>query len=792
MNQKISKAAVIGAGVMGRGIAAHLAGCGIDCLLLDIDKQFAVDAIKALPKTKPSLIFDPKDARRITPGSIADDLPKLAECDWVIEVIIEKLEPKQALYAQIETHMKPGQIISSNTSGISWSLLTEGRSAQFKQHFCITHFFNPVRYLKLVELVGGPDTDPKVIAVMESFLSDTLGKGVVHAKDTPNFIANRIGVQGMTVALHQLYEQGWKLEHVDKVMGPPTGRPKSAMFRTADLVGLDTLAHVARNTYEMCPQDECRELYRLPSYVETMIANGAIGEKSGQGFYKKDRDADGKRVILALDAQTQEYRTQEKFKTPSLGAAREIENPAERIATVVKADDDAGAIAWPLVSENLAYAANRVPEIADEVYSVDNAMCWGFGWEIGPFAMWDALGVQYVVDRLRDEGRAVPQLALNVLESGDGCFYRTRDGQQEYFDVLSKSYRAIPTKPGVIVLDHYRAQNAVVDRNEGASLFDLGDGVFGVEFHSKMNAIDADLIGMMNAGLDRAEAEGVGLVIGNDGPNFCVGANLMLIFMEAQAENWDTIDGIVRQFQGLCQRMRFAKVPVVVAPYNMALGGGCEVVLGGTHVRASAETYTGLVELGVGLIPAGAGCKNMILRAEESAMQRHNPNDQIWMSPLDGGPFPKVRAAFEAIGFAKVSTSAKEAKKIGYLRRQDRISLDRAGLIGDAKSDVLEYAQNYTPAVARDDIVLPGQGGYYALLNAIAQAKDLGHVTPYDEVLASKLAHVLTGANHPNTHLATEQDILDREREAFLSLCGDERTHARIQHMLLKGKPLRN
>lgn len=793
MGGNIRKVAVIGSGVMGKGIAAHLANCGIPSLLLDLKRETAEEAVASLPKTNPALLYTNSDARLITPGAIDDNMAKIAECDWVVEVIIEKLAPKQELYAKLEKQLKPNQIISSNTSGISWHILTEGRSDKFKERFCITHFFNPVRYLKLVELVGGAGTDPQVLKTMEHLLADVLGKGVVHAKDTPNFIANRIGVHGVMVALHAVEKHGWKFEFIDKVLGPATGRAKSAVFRTSDLVGLDTLGHVAANTFELCPDDEARAVYKMPSFVEKMLEQKKLGSKSGEGFYKKNRNADGSSEIMVLDPDTMSYRSQEKLKTPSLGAAKDIEDLNERLRTVVFADDEAGKIAWELISQSLVYSANRVPEIAENIYSIDSAMKWGFGWEIGPFESWDALGVKKVADRLQKEGRAVPVLVKQLLESGKDSFYGKTDGKKLYYDVKSKSLEKIPVKPGVVFLSALKEQNKIVEQNDGATLIDLGDGVFNVEFQTKMNALDSDIISMMHKGLDRAEKEGVGLVIGNEGKNFCVGANLMLIYLEAQQKNWERISAIVQEFQGVCQRMRFSPKPVVAAPFQMVLGGGCEVVLGASHVRAAAETYIGLVELGVGLIPAGAGCKNMLLHMEERLLTQHNPTDQIWMSPKDGGPFPKVRMVFEVIGYAKVATSGKDAKKVGYLRKSDRIAIDQDTLLSLAKADVLELASaGYTPPIERKDISLPGEGGCYALKNAIHQAKLQGLVTDYDQVLGEKLAYVLSGGNKPNAHLASEQDILDLEREAFLSLCGDERSHARIQSMLMTGKPLRN
>jgi 3-hydroxyacyl-CoA dehydrogenase len=786
----IRRAAVIGSGVMGRGIAAHLASCGIPSLLLDLDVGMVKQALKELPQSKPGLLYDNTDLGLITPGSIDKDLEAVKDCDWVVEVIIEQLEPKQQLYATLEALLQPGQIISSNTSGISWSLLTAGRSKAFQSQFCITHFFNPVRYLKLVEVVGGEGTDPAVLKHMSTFLSETLGKGVVPAKDTPNFIANRIGVHGVMVALHHLAKTEECPGVIDRVMGAAIGRPKSAIFRTADIVGLDTLAHVARNSYALCPEDEAREIYRLPAFYESLLEHKALGQKTGKGFYAKSKDDAGNRTILAFNVTSGEYGPQRKLKTPSLGAVREMDDPAEKMRTVVFADDEAGAIAWPLVSESLVYAANRVPEIADTINAVDQAMMWGFGWELGPFATWDALGVAAVVERLESEGRDVPQFARAVLDAGEGSFYLTRGGVRHFFD--GEAYRPVPTTPGILLLKDHKSTETVVKTNSSGSLIDIGDGIFCCEFHSKMNAIDEETITIVNESIAYVEAHGQGLVIGNEGANFCVGANLMLIFLEAQQKNWEKIDVIVQQFQGLCQRLRFAKKPIVAAPFHLALGGGCEIVLGAAKVQAAAETYIGLVELGVGLVPAGAGCKNMLLRTESLATRARSDRDQIWMSPKDGGPFPKVRMAFEAIGYAKVATSAKEAQRVGYLRRSDAYTMDRDLLLRDAKASALALAQDYQPPVSRDDISLPGKGGYYALVNAMRQAKAQGFISDYDEFLGQKLAHILTGSEHPSAHNASEQEILDREREVFLSLCGEEKTHDRIQHMLLKGKPLRN
>lgn len=787
----IKKVAVLGSGIMGRAIAGHLAGCGVPSLLLDLKVSDAKLALELLAKSKPALMFDTADLRHITPGSFDDDLSKIADCDWIVEAIVERLDIKQSLYTRLEKFIKPGQIISSNTSGIDLKDLTAGRSELFRSQFLITHFFNPVRYMKLLEIVTGPETSKDALATIVRFGEDVLGKGIVYAKDTPNFIANRIGVQGMMAAIHAVVDKGWGIEVVDQVMGTPTARPKSAMFRTADIVGLDTLAHVAENNLKGCPQDEALASFKLPDYIQKMIAQKWLGDKTGQGFYKKVKTADGGKDIQVLDPKTLEYRAQQKLKTDSLGAARNIENPGERAAAVVWADDDAGKIAWELVSANIVYAANRIPEIANDIVNIDRAMRWGFNWDIGPFEVWDALGVAQVCDRLKAEGRAVPKIVQQLLDKGLTNFYQDKAGVVSYFDQVSGGYKPVEEPRNVIILKSLVDRNKTVASNESASVIDLGDGVFNVQFHAKMNAIDDNIIAMLNRGMDEAEKNGVGVVVANDGPNFCVGANLMLIFLECQQQNWSRIDDIAKQFQNVNQRMSYGRVPVVVAPHQMALGGGCEVILGGTQVRASAETYMGLVEVGVGLIPAGGGCKNLLLRNAEKLVAQHNPKNQIWMSPKDGGPFPKVSAAFQTIMMAVVATSAKDARRVGYLRKSDGISVNADQRIYLAKQDALVLAKGFTPRVPVA-IQLPGVGGKMALLNAVKGFVAQGLATEYDAVIGEKLAHILTGGDHQNIHTTTEQHILDLEREAFLSLCGMEKTQARVQHMLMKGKPLRN
>lgn len=752
MSLQIKKAAIIGSGVMGSGIAAHLANCGIPSLLLDV----MMPDLSRITKAKPAHLYDAKDIRLITPGILDENLACLKECDWIIEAIVEKLDIKKELYKKIAPHIKKEAWVSSNTSGLPLQEL------QFRDKFCITHFFNPPRYLKLVEIVGDA-------AELAEFIEERLGKGTVQAKDTPNFIANRIGVYHLYDCLHQTIKNGWRPEVVDKVMGPATLRPKSAAYRTADLVGLDTLSLVAKTSYEGCPKDESREIFKNPKFLDTMIEKGFLGSKSSSGFYKKI-NVDGKPEIFSINFNTLEYIPQIKFRADSLLKIREMTDPAEKLRTVVFADDDAGKIAWPLISNMLVYAANRIPEIAESPEEVDRAMRWGFNWELGPFEMWDALGVVEVAKRLESEERLLPKLVQKVLKNG-GRFY---------------------PKPQLTFLKSKKAQSKTMEKNLGASLIDLGDGIFCCEFHSKMNAIDEDVINMINASVERTEKEGRGLVIANEGENFSVGANVLLILMTAQQKDWKQLDFIVQQFQKTMQAIRFCKKPVVASPFGFTFGGGCEVALSAHHIRAAAETYIGLVEVGVGILPAGGGCKNMLLRWEEKLKSQHNPKNQIWFSPEDGGPFPKVQHAFETIAMAQVAASAKEARRHALLRKQDDYVIDKEKLIDQAKAKVLEMIPGFEPIQQVTKIQLPGRGGKMALVSGVDAFLKKGLISEHDMKIATQVAHVLTGGDFPSIHYTDEQHILDLEREAFLTLCGEEKTLARMQHMLLNGKPLRN
>ncbi len=711
-----------------------------------------------------------------------------------MEVLVEGLDIKRSVFERVDKVMKPGTIVSSNTSGLPLKDMSEGRSVEFKKNFVITHFFNPVRYMKLVELVSGSDTNPDVVSTIAGFLSKRLGKGVVYAKDTPNFVANRIGVYGWFAAMKEILKDGYKVEEVDKILGPATGRPKSAMFRTTDMVGLDTLVHVARNTYDACPNDEEREAFKIPPVVEKMVEKKLLGDKTGAGFFKKVKNASGKSDILVLDLNTLDYRPQEKVRFDSLAAVKEVENVGDRIKMMVAAQDRAGALAWKAVRSVLVYAANRIPEITDDVVNLDNAMKWGFNWDLGPFETWDALGVKETAARVKAEGLKVPALVQQVLEKGEGRFYKREAGKTYYFDQKTASYKAIPEVPGVLLLKDIKDRTKVIKKNEGASLWDAGDGVAVLEFHTKMNAIDADVGQMMNDSVAEVEKNFSGLLIYNEGQNFSVGANIMLLFLEAQQKNWKGIEDMVRGFQAACLRLRQSKKPVVAAPHQMTLGGGCEVSLGADAIHAHAELYMGLVEVGVGLIPGGGGCKEMLVRWQDRMAEKFAkiPPSNRWAPRIDGGPFPKTQQAFEAIAFAKVSTSAKEAIENGHMKKTDKISLSRDHQLSEAKQTVLELAKTYQQPKMREDIWVAGRGGYFALKSAVDGFLAQKKVSEHDAVIAMKLANILTGGNIPNITFVNEQRILDLECEAFLELCGMEKTQERIQAMLMTGKPLRN
>jgi 3-hydroxyacyl-CoA dehydrogenase len=801
---RFDKAAVLGAGTMGAQIAAHLANAGIPTLLLDIAPKeptpeeqarglsveskevrdrVARAGLEAAKKAKPAAFFTPEAAALVTAGNFDDDLPRIKDCDIVIEAVVENLEIKRQLFGRVEKFRKPGSVVASNTSGIPIRQIAEGFSEDFRAHFLGAHFFNPPRYLHLVELIRTEWTKPEVSCAVYGFLDQRLGKGVVVAKDRPNFIANRIGTYGALVTLRTLAEDGYTIEEVDKITGPALGRPKSATFRTFDIVGLDVLTHVARNLYEAVPDDEDRETYKLPEFVERMVERRLLGDKTQGGFYQKRKGEGGKRDIWTLDVATLEYRPQQKAKLPSLEAAKNIEDTRARMKSLFWGKDRVAEFMWKTSSRVFTYAANRVPEIADTVVEVDRAMKWGFGWELGVFEAWDAVGVEKVVARLKEEGRQVPSNVQRMLDAGATSFYKSEGGQESYFDFASGEYRPVAEQPGVIVLKSLKDRTGVVKRNAAASLVDLGDGVACLEFHSKMNSIGGDTLQMVKAALAEVEKNFVGLVVGNQGQNFSVGANLMLVLLGAQEEEWDEIDLGIRAFQRATMSLRYSPKPVVVAPFQMTFGGGCEMTLHADRARASAETYIGLVEVGVGLIPAGGGTKEMLVRALDS----------IPKGVTEADPFPFVRRAFETVATAKVATSAAEAKSLGFMREEDSFSMNADRLIADAKQEVLSLAATgYTQPQQRTDVLALGNSALSTIKLGIHQLKRGGYISDYDAHLGERLAKILTGGDLNHETRVSEQYLLDLEREAFLSLCGQRQTQERIAHMLKTGKPLRN
>ena len=801
---RIEKAAVLGAGTMGAQIAAHLANAGVPTLLLDIppreltpDEQtkgltlenphvrnrIARSGFEAAKNAKPAAFFTAGNASLVTVGNFDDDLAKLKGCDLIVEAVVENLDIKRSLYERVEQHRRPGAIVASNTSGIPIHQLAEGRSEDFKQHFIGVHFFNPPRYLHLVEIIRTEWTKPEVSCFLYGFLDERLGKGVVPAKDRPNFIANRIGTFGALYTIKTMLDDGYSIEEVDKLTGPAVGRPKSATFRTFDLVGLDVFTHVIKNLYENLPEDEERDIFVVPEVLAQMVQRGLLGNKTKGGFYRKQKGEGDKREIWTLDTATLDYRPSEKVKLPALDVAKNVEDLPERIKGLVWSKDRAGAFLWKTISKTLSYAAQRIPEIADNVVEVDRAMRWGFGWELGPFEVWDAIGVEKSVARMKEEGGAVPANVEQMLAAGATSFYKNDNGQQSYFDFQQKKYVPLADPPGVLILKSIKDRTGVVKKNSGASLIDIGDGVACLEFHSKMNAIGGDTLQMLKSALAEVDKNFVGLVVGNQGQNFCVGANIMLMLMEAQEENWDELDMMARVFQNATMSLRYSPKPVVVAPFQMVFGGGCEMVLHADRVRAAAETYIGLVEVGVGIIPAGGGTKEMLVRTM----------DLIPKDANDADPFPFVKRAFETIGMAKVATSAEEARAMGFLSADDTVSMNADRLIADAKKEVLALAASgYVAPQQRTDILALGNSSLATLKLGIHQMKRAGYISDHDAEIGTQLARILTGGdlNHPTR--VSEQYLLDLEREAFLKLVSMRKTQERIAHMLKTGKPLRN
>jgi len=810
MEKKIKKAGVIGAGVMGAAIAAQLANVGIQTILLDIvpfklteeDKnkgltenseefrnKLARQGLENALKSRPASFYLPEYCKRIKIGNLDDHMEWLKEVDWIVEAVVERLDIKQSLFERLESVINEDIIVTSNTSGISAHAMCEGRSGLFRRNFAITHFFNPPRYMKLLELVPGPDTSPQVMEVLAEVCEKVVGKGIVYAKDTPNFIANRIGIFSMLNTVRTMVEMSLSVEAVDKLTGPVLGYPKSATFRTADLVGLDTIVHVANNVYEGAPNDERREVFKTPEIIQQMIDKGLLGEKVKQGFYKKSKDGEGKRIILSIDYNTFEYKPQEKVAFASLEAAKNQPSTSEKIKTLYYAKDLAGQFTFKTMSETLIYAANRVPEIADDIVNVDNAMKWGFGRKLGPFEMWDAIGVAKSVEKMKAAGYEIPSWVQEMLDSGKESFYRRDAGNLYYYDQASKDYKEVPIKPGIILLPALKEQNKLIAGNSGASLVDLGDGVACLEFHTKMNAIGEDIVSMIRKSIDIVSREYEGLVIASHGDNFSVGANLGLVLFTAQEEEWDDLEWMVKALQDALMGLKYMDKPVVAAPAGMALGGGCEICLAADRVRFAAETYMGLVEVGVGVIPAAGGTKELYLRNTEHLFEVQKGG--VYPKQIELMPF--VARAFETIAMAKVSTSGPEAVKLGYLRPTDKMTVNRDYLIQDAKNTVLAILmEGYSPPEPKDEIRVAGRDTLAMIKMALWTMREAGFITEHDVTVSEKVAYVLCGGDVDPDTKVSEQYFLDLEREAFLSLCGHPKTQARMQHMLTTGKPLRN
>lgn len=780
---------------MGSGIAAHLANIGISVVMLDIapnkltereEKQgltldsrlvrnrIAEASKQALKKQKPSPITSKASLDLIETGNFEDDMERVHAADWIIEVVTENLEIKKKVLANVDKHRRPGTIVSSNTSGISVETMIEDCSEDMKKHFLGTHFFNPPRYLKLLEVIPTQHTDDSILAFMKEFIEDVLGKGVVEAKDTPNFIANRIGTYGLLVTVQEMVNKGFSIGEVDSVTGPLIGRPKSATFRTLDVVGLDTFLHVAKNVYDQVEGEE-KNVFDPPAFMQEMVKKGWLGSKSGQGFYQKKGG-----VIYELNPETLEYGERKKLKTPAIEMAKQAKGSRGKLKALLSAEGDpASDLIWSLLKPVLIYSAELVGEIADDIVAIDQAMKWGFGWEVGPFETWDAIGLRTAVERMQREGATVPAWVLELLENGHESFYKQKDDTIFYYN--GTGFQALETNKKEINLRLFKNESNVIKKNTGASLLDIGDGVLLLEFHSPNNAIGLDIIQMVNIAIEEADKNYKGLVIGNQGKNFCVGANLALMLMEAQDDNFYELDMVIRQFQNMAMAIKYANKPVVTAPFNMTLGGGAEVSLPAAAIQASPETYMGLVEFGVGLIPGGGGTKELYLK-----QLRNLPK---------GVNFDLTKIAndvFEKVATAKVSTSAKEALENGFLDQGDSISANPDHLIYDAKQKVLALSKAGYSAPASEKIPVVGDAGYAAMVLGAKSLQMSGYASEHDVKIAEKLAYVLSGGRIKEGSVIEEQTMLDLEREAFLSLIGEPKTQARMQHMLVKGKPLRN
>ena len=801
MTRRIKKVAIVGSGIMGSGIACHFANIGVEVLLLDIvprelnDKEKAKgltledkvvrnrlvnDALTTSLKSKPSPIYHQKFANRITTGNLEDDIAKIAAVDWIMEVVVERLDIKKIVFEKIEKFRTPGTLITSNTSGIPIKFMNEGRSEDFQKHFAVTHFFNPPRYLKLFEVVPGPNCTQDVTDFLMMYGDQFLGKTSVLAKDTPAFIGNRIGIFGIMSLFHVVQEMGLTIEEVDKLTGPVIGRPKSATFRTIDVVGLDTLVHTANGVKDNCPNDEMRDQFVIPDFVNTMMENKWLGSKTKQGFYKMTKDANGKREILSLDLNTLAYRAKKSAKFATLELTKGIDNVADRFKILVAGKDKAGEFYRKSFTAMFAYVQNRIPEISDELYRIDDGLRAGFGWEHGPFQIWDAIGVAEGVEMMKAEGKAPAAWVTEMLANGQTSFYSVKEGASYYYDIPAKTQVKKPGQESFIILDNIRKSNEVW-KNAGVVIEDIGDGILNLEFQSKMNTIGADVLTGINKAIDLAEKDFQGLVVGNQAANFSVGANIGMIFMMAVEQEYEELNYAIKYFQDTMMRMRYSSIPTISAPHGMALGGGCEISLHADKVIAAAETYMGLVEFGVGVIPGGGGSKEMAIRASDA----FNKGD-VELNILQEN--------FLTIGMAKVSTSAYEAFDLGLLQKgKDIVVVNKDRQIATAKAHSKLMAESgYTQPSLRKDVKVLGKQALGMFLVGTDSMKDSKYISGHDMKIANKLAYVMAGGDLSEPTLVTEQYLLDLEREAFLSLCSERKTLERIQHMLKTGKPLRN
>jgi 3-hydroxyacyl-CoA dehydrogenase len=791
MKRSIKKVAILGSGVMGSRIACHFAGIGVNVLLLDMVPKEATestkpgernklvnDALQAALKSNPSPVYTKATAKKITTGNFDDNLQDIAGVDWIIEVVVERLDIKQMMYEKIEKYRKPGTLVTSNTSGIPIHLMAEGRSEDFKKHFCGSHFFNPPRYLRLLEIIPTPHTSPEVVDFLMEYGDVFLGKTTVHCKDTPAFIANRIGVFSIMLIFNSMEKLGLTIDEIEALTGPIIGRPKSATFRTADIVGIDTLVKVAKGVADNCPNDEALAIFNIPTWLEKMLANNWLGDKTGQGFFKKIKTEAGKE-ILTLNLQTLEYGPRNKPKFASLEAAKPIEDLKQRLQLLQASPDKAGDFYKAFHYGLFSYISHRIPEISDELYRVDDAMMAGFGWEIGAFESWDTLGVAKTVTAMKAAGHAVAPWIDTMLANGITSFYKVENGKKLCYDVASGAYKQLPGGDAFLVLKN--KADKLVWKNSACRLYDIGDGVAGFEWNSKMNSIGGEVLEGLNKAISISEEKFNGLVIANEGPNFSAGANVGMIFMLAIEQEYDELDMAIRMFQNTMMRVRYSSIPVAVAPHALTLGGACEMSLHSDVICAAAETYIGLVELGVGLIPGGGGTKEFVLRAGD---EMHDEEPETIT----------LKNRFLSIATAKVATSAAEAFDMGVFRKgQDHIVMNMGRRIATAKSAVMDlHAQGYTMPTVRKDVKVLGRSALGALLAGINGMQKAGYATAHDAVVAKKLAYVMCGGDLSEQSLVSEQYLLDLEREAFLSLCGEKKTLERIQSVLKSGRPIRN